>query len=246
MPESFANVKAVFEQRDMYSAVVDADYMFHRELVDALGKWAARAIAPLRIIDLGCSDAWVATHGFRTANVESYRGVDISESSIDKARENLAIWSGRAEVVVGNLADVLHAMPAGSATLVLGSYSIHHFSSDAKLVLLREIHRVLASHGTFIWIDAVRRNDESRDEYIDRLTHHMANDWTALTPEQREAAGKHVRESDFPETEAWMMAEIDLAGFARTATVLKTEYFDGWEFTKRQVDDSFGLQSRSL
>ncbi len=90
-----ARVKEVFEQWAMYDAVVRADYMRHAELAAGLAEWAAAYGRPLSIVDLGCSDAWLATHAFRNANVEHYLGVDLAESSIERARENLAIWPGR-------------------------------------------------------------------------------------------------------------------------------------------------------
>ena len=148
------------------------------------------------------------------------------------AQTNIAIWPGRAEVVAGNLANFLHQAPADSANVILASYSIHHFSTEAKVELINECRRVLTPGGTFIWIDAVRRNDESRDAYIARLTHEMANDWTALTPDQREKACTHVRESDFPETAHWMLSQVATAGFAPPAPILHQNFFDGWAFQK--------------
>jgi ubiquinone/menaquinone biosynthesis C-methylase UbiE len=229
---SFSRVKAVFEHWSMYDAVVQADYMAHAELVDTLADWARKQPQPLRIIDLGCGDAWLATHAFRDANVEKYLGVDVSDSAAELAREHIAIWQGRAEVAAGNLANFLHDVPDASANVVLASYSIHHFLSDAKIALITDCRRVLAPGGAFLWIDAVRRDDESRDAYINRLTHVMQNDWTALTPDQRAGACTHVRESDFPETGRWMLDHVAAAGFQTAATVLHNEFFGGWAFTK--------------
>jgi ubiquinone/menaquinone biosynthesis C-methylase UbiE len=229
---SFSRVKEVFEQWAMYDAVVQADYMAHAELVAALAAWARNQTVPLRIIDLGCGDAWLATHAFRDANVAQYRGVDVSESAAELAREHVTVWPGRAEVAAGNLAVVLHQVPDVSANVVLASYSLHHFLSDAKLALIADCRRVLAPGGTFLWIDAVRRDDESRDEYINRLTHVMQHDWTALTPDQRSKACTHVRESDFPETGRWMQDHVQAAGFRLADTILDGDFFDGWAFTK--------------
>ena len=232
MPQSFSRVKEVFDAWAMYQAVVDAGYMHHAEIVATLAAWAQKQTVPLRIIDLGCGNSWLATRAFAKANVASYHGVDVSDSASSLAQENIAIWPGRAEVVAGNLADFLRAQPNASATVVLASYSIHHFSTAAKIELINECRRVLAPGGTFIWIDAVRRNDESHDAYIARLTGVMHNDWTALTPDQRDKACTHVRESDFPETSSWMLDHVAAAGFSRPDTILQEEFFDGWAFTK--------------
>jgi ubiquinone/menaquinone biosynthesis C-methylase UbiE len=230
MPNSFARVKEVFEQWSMYDAVVQADYMAHAELSATLSKWARQQTEPLRIIDLGCGNAWLATHAFRDANIAQYRGVDVSESAVERAREHVSIWQGRASVVAGNLAEFLASQPNGSANVVLASYSLHHFSTEAKLDLLSNIHRALTPAGTFIWIDAVRNNNESRAEYIGRLTHEMEHDWTALTTDQRDKACAHVRESDFPETISWMLEHTRQAGFSNAGTLLDRHFFRGWMF----------------
>lgn len=229
---SFAAVKETFEQWAMYDAVIQADYMLHNELVATLADWARKQTTPLRIIDLGCGDAWLASHAFRDANVESYHGVDVSDSAVERARHNTAIWKGRADVTAGNLADFLHSQPDDSANVVLASYSIHHFSSDAKIALLAECRRVLAPSGTFLWIDAVRNDDESRDAYIARLTNVMQYDWTALNEHQRNKACTHVRTSDFPETGRWMRDHVAAAGFRLADTILENQFFDGWAFVK--------------
>jgi ubiquinone/menaquinone biosynthesis C-methylase UbiE len=227
-----ARVKEVFEQWAMYDAVVRCDYMRHTELARALGEWAVAFGRPLSIVDLGCSDAWLATHAFRSANVEHYLGVDLAESSIERARTNLAIWPGRVELVCGNLADVLATRPDASANVVLASYSLHHFSTADKLKLVGEIRRLLVPRGAFVWIDCVRDDGENRAQYIDRLTHVMSHDWTGLTPEQRERGVTHVRTSDYPETRSWMLEHVGAAGFRPGATFLEDEFFDGWAFLK--------------
>lgn len=233
MPDtSFAAVKETFEQWAMYDAVIQGDYMLHNELVATLADWARKHSQPLRIIDLGCGDAWLASHAFRDANIESYHGVDVSESAVERARKNTAIWQGRAGVTAGNLADFLHSQSDGSANVVLASYSIHHFSSPDKIALIADCRRVLAPGGTLLWIDAVRNDDESRDAYIARLTGVMQHDWTNLTEDQRDKACTHVRTSDFPETGRWMRDHVTAADFKFADIILQSEFFDGWAFTK--------------
>ena len=232
MPQSFFDVKAVFEQWSMYDAVVQAGYMYHGELVATLAAWAREQHEPLRIVDLGCGDAWLATHAFRDANVAAYHGVDVSESAASRAREHTGIWPGRATVTAGNLAEHLSTLPDDSANVVLASYSLHHFLTGAKVALIADSFRVLAPGGTFLWIDAVRNDNETRDGYVARLTHIMENDWTALTPEQRDNACTHVRQSDYPETAAWMRSHVEAAGFTATTAILEHDFFSGWAFAK--------------
>jgi ubiquinone/menaquinone biosynthesis C-methylase UbiE len=227
-----ALVKEVFEQWAMYDAVVRNDYMHHAELVGGLGEWAKQFGQPLRIVDLGSSDSWLAANAFRDVEVEHYLGVDLAESSIERARSNVHVWGDRAELVCGNLANVLAAQPDRSANLALASYSIHHFSTDDKITLISEVWRLLTAGGAFVWIDAVRRDGELRETYIDRLTASMATDWTGLTVDQRERGVTHVRNSDFPETKSWMLEHVEDAGFEPAGTLLSEEFFDGWVFVK--------------
>jgi predicted TPR repeat methyltransferase len=92
---SFSRVKEVFDQWSMYNAVVQDDYMAHNEFVATLADWARKQTSPLRVVDLGCGDAWLATCAFRDANVAQYRGVDVSDSSVERARNNRAFWQVR-------------------------------------------------------------------------------------------------------------------------------------------------------
>ena len=116
---------------------------------------------------------------------------------------------------------------------MLASYSLHHFSSDDKRRLVSEIARVLETGGTLLWIDAVRGDRESREEYINRLTGEVLELWTNLTVDERERAVEHIRTADFPETEAWMMAETVSAGFVVDAELLREALFCGWAFLKK-------------
>lgn len=229
---AFERVKAVFEQQGMYNAVVEADYMHHQELAAALAAWAAAQPAPLRIVDLGCGDAWLAAHAWRDANVAHYLGVDMSEASVANARQRLAtLWPGRAEVVGGELAATLRGLPDASADAVLASYSVHHLATDGKRALLEDVRRVLVPGGTLLWIDAARRDDEPRDAYIARLTHAVEHDWTAMAPVERDKACAHIRESDFPETISWMRTAPEQAGLRLEEQFLDAEFFAALRFT---------------
>ena len=225
-------VKQVFEQRSMYDAVVTGNYMHHAELVAALGAWAREFGRPQRIVDLGCGDASLAAKSFAGARVEHYVGVDLAESSIEQARVGTAAWEGRVELICGNLFDALHSLADASAKVVLASYSLHHFSTADKVKLLREIGRVLQLGGVLLWIDAVRDEGQSRDEYVDELANEIKRDWTLLSVEERQRAAEHVLSSDFPETEAWMMEQTAAARFSAESTLLKGESFRGWAFKK--------------
>jgi ubiquinone/menaquinone biosynthesis C-methylase UbiE len=230
---SITRVKEVFEQWAMYDAVVRHDYMRHKEIVAALAERVAELNQPLRIIDLGCGDAGLATSAFRNANVAHYRGVDLSESAVERARDFLACWPGRAEAVSGNLVEFVATVPDQSANVVLASYSLHHFASAQKIALINHCYRILSPGGIFFWIDAVRSENDTRDAYLARLTTAMQRDWIGLSQEYRARGIAHVLESDFPETARWMQEQVARAGFQPGEPLLTDEFFAGWTYVKR-------------
>ena len=226
-------VKQTFEQRSMYDAVVAGNYMHHAELIAALAAWAKEFGRPLRIVDLGCGDASLAMKSFAGAPVERYVGIDLAESSIEQARVCTAAWQNRVELICGNLIDALHGLADGSANVVLASYSLHHFSTARKVKLLGEIRRVLEPRGALLWIDAVRNDGESRDDYVNGLADDIRRDWTLLSVEERGRAAEHVLTSDFPETEGWMMEATQAAGFELDNKLVGGRLFRGWAFENR-------------
>ena len=188
---------------------------------------------PLRIVDLGCGDASLAVKSFASERVEHYVGVDLAESSIKQAVcVSTAAWAGRVELICGNLFDALHGMVDGSANVALASYSLHHFSTADKVKLLREIGRVLEPRGVLLWIDAVRNEGESRDEFVNGLAGEIKRDWTLLSVEERQRAAEHVLTSDFPETESWMMEQTADKEFRFGGALLNGRLFRGWSFQK--------------
>jgi ubiquinone/menaquinone biosynthesis C-methylase UbiE len=229
---NFDSVKRVFDERSMYGAVVQAGYMRHGEVAARLAAWARKQAAPLRIVDLGCGDAWLVGNAFRDANVAHYLGVDVSDASLERAGHRLQPWQGRTELVAGELAGRLHALPAESANVVLASYSLHHLSSESKAAVLLDCHRVMTCGGAFFWIDVYRRPDESRQQMIARLTAAIERGWTLLTREAREQACAHICESDFPETVDWMRDRAEQAGLKFSEKLFEDEFFTGLGFCK--------------
>ncbi len=232
LDSSISRVKETFENWAMYEAVIRHNYMFHQELVAGLKTIAAKISGGLRIIDLGCGDSWLAAHAFGEANVESYLGIDLSESAILRAKESTARWNDRAKLICGNISDAVVALPETSANFVLASNSLHHFQPDGKTDIVRNCFRVLQPGGIFCWIDPARGERENRDDFLGRLTDVMQIQWIGLTQPQRDHATEHIWASDYPETEAWMRHESETAGFQYRGRFLEGNLFGAWEFAK--------------
>lgn len=227
-----SRVKETFEDWSMYEAVVRHDYMCHQELARGLHTIGAAPGEALRIVDLGCGDAWLATHAFSGLPVQSYHAVDLSDSAVDRARDNVKAWGQAATVEQGNMAEFVAGLAAGSANLVLASNSLHHFDTAGKAAIVGHCFRTLVPQGTLCWIDPVLREGESREAYLTRLTTIMMNDWTGLSEDQRRRSTQHVWDSDFPETEARLMRICEAAGFRFASRFLENELFGAWAFMK--------------
>jgi SAM-dependent methyltransferase len=230
---SISRVKETFENWSLYEAVIQNNYMRHRDLEAALKAIGAAQAEELRIVDLGCGDAWLATHAFRELPVKSYFGVDLSEAAVERAKANLAGWQASADVVCGNLAEFVANQANQIANFVLASNSLHHFDSDTKGAILRDCFRILSPGGIFCWIDPFRNEQESREVYLKRLTDVMLKDWIALPDVARQMAAQHVWDSDYPETEAAMNHLSRQAGFESGERFLHDELFGAWRFLKK-------------
>jgi SAM-dependent methyltransferase len=227
-----SRVKETFDNWSLYDAVIQNNYMQHRELAIALRAIAQQLPEDLRIVDLGCGDAWLALHAFAGLSPAEYKGVDLSEAAVLRAQQHVAHWGPHASVQCGNILDFVAALPNSSVSLVLASYSLHHFGEVHKAEIVKQCFRILKPGGSFCWIDPVRNGDESRDAYVCRLTDSMQADWIGLDEVQRKRATQHVWDCDFPETASWMHDCCTAAGFQNGRTFLHTQVFGGWQFVK--------------
>ncbi|QDU93423.1 class I SAM-dependent methyltransferase [Lignipirellula cremea] len=222
---SLAEVRRVFEQWAVYDAIIQNDYMEHPQLIAQLQEQFPAGAGPLRIIDLGCGDSWLASRGFALADVAHYRGIDLSTEAITRARRNLSTWEDRVELIAGDLLQVTQTLPAGSADVVLMSYSLHHFGPEQKRTVLSQATHLLAPGGRLVLIDQIRGEDESREAYLERLATEIEVNWTALTPDQLQISLDHIKASDYPETASWLAETIQSLQLQPVATLLPENPF---------------------
>jgi SAM-dependent methyltransferase len=230
---SMERVKETFEDWSLFDAVIQNDYMYHRQLADSLGRVAKQVVGDLRIIDLGCGDAWLPVHAFGEAKVAEYIGVDLSSGAVERAKRAVATLTPHAVVMCGDIVETLSRLPAGGASLILASNSLHHFTAEQKPALVRECFRVLAPGGIFCWVDPVRREGESRDGYLTRLAHTIEHEWTALSAEQKRQAIDHIWNCDYPELASWTTRTAQEVGFKVGERFMDNDFFGGWELVRR-------------
>lgn len=204
-----------FNQWHVYRSIVDADWMAHREIFRAIRSWVLLCHpGPFTLLDLGCGDAGFIQATFADTGLWAYTGVDASAAALAQARSELAGARFQVRLVE---ADMLAALRAGSSPftgtcdVMLASYAVHHLPLPAKQDFFRLARARLAPGGSLLFADIFRRDEETREHYLDRYVGMMRQAWTALAPEALASTIEHVVQRDFPET-----AEA-IGGMARDA-----------------------------
>jgi tRNA (cmo5U34)-methyltransferase len=102
--------------------------------------------------------------------------------------------------------------------VIIASFALHHLSSADKLRFLAAARMRLTPGGELLLIDVVRRDGESRAEYVQRYATEVIPGW-AIPKEIRQRVLDHVRSADYPEeisaqpTWARQVGFTDVTGF---------------------------------
>lgn len=196
-------VKRFFRQWNVYQKVIAHNYMLHQEVASFLSTaLAGLGNRGLRILDLGCGDAAMIAGLGPALSIESYRGVDLSGPALDFARKNLESLDCDKRFVENNFLNEIMSL-SGEYDVIIAGYSLHHLSQDEKILFFQRAHALLGEGGRVVIYDLVRRNDESRSQYLDRLCRYYGENWHQITAEELEAIFDHIKNSDYPEQEGF-------------------------------------------
>ncbi len=229
-----SNAHTIFKQWDLYSRIINANWMRHREIVERLQAEFSGSIASQRILDLGSGDGCLAYHGLMKCPVRSFTGVDLSEDAlqrlISRGKFGDSNHNESPQTICGDILSVSTQLESASYDMILASYAIHHLDTAHKQLLLAQITRLLSPRGCFIWVDLAHRSDETRSQYINRISTWIVSDWDCLTTEEKHDSATHVAESDFPESEESMLRLAREAGLLPIKSLLKDDFYVSWLF----------------
>ncbi|MGI9470882.1 MAG: class I SAM-dependent methyltransferase [Rubripirellula sp.] len=199
MTAESSEVQAIFERWSLYEKVIRLNYMCHQQMIQVIQGAVEQIDGPLRVLDLGCGDGWMASQGLKNGSLETYHGIDLSESALAVARQHLEPLGGSLNLHRGNFLEFLDDEFTPTPNLILASYSLHHFSgNDLQWLLSRLRSHLSADDGLFVWIDIKCEPGESRPEYMDRFHNQLLPTWDSLTPSQMGEVIDHMTQSDFP------------------------------------------------
>lgn len=206
-----------FNQWHVYRAIVDANWMAHREIFGAVRKWVLlRHPGPFTLLDLGCGDAGFIKGTFDETGLWAYTGVDASQAALAKAQDELAGARFQVELREADMLAYLreHSEPAAKTfDVILASYAVHHLPVREKQEFFQLAHAKLAPRGSLLYADVFRRDGETREQYLERYVGMMQRDWTSMPAESLTSTTQHVTQRDFPETSEAISAMAREAGF---------------------------------
>jgi SAM-dependent methyltransferase len=227
-------VRQFFDAWSLYEQVLDCNHRFHDELYQGVKSLLARHYGdrPLKILDLGCGSARHLAPILREQKIERYRGYDLSEVAIAKARENLAPIQGIIELYQGDLLTGLQET-VESFDLIFASFALHQLSLAEKSQFFTLAAEKLNSQGLLLLIDVMREETESRDQFFQHYLAWIESDWTAIAPAEKESLYKQIRNHDFPETISTIKELSSQAGFSSVTEISRFRWHQVWSFEKK-------------
>jgi SAM-dependent methyltransferase len=195
----------------LYDAISEKNYMFHREIYAHVTSLLQQrhAQGPYHLLDLGCGNARFLAPCLKAAPPASYDGVDLATSALEEARTYL---QGIPNTALHHK-DMLQAVEDTDSAfdIIFSGFAVHHLDAAAKQRLFTACAERLVPGGSFILVDVVREEGQTREQYLDGYLHCMRTQWVGVLPEHLDEACAHVAAYDFPETLA------DLTQMAREA-----------------------------
>lgn len=197
-------IKVFFDGWDLYTSVIEKDYMIHTEVLSYLiRRLTELGWSDLSILEVGCGDAHVVSELGRFFNIERYCGIELSRMALDFAATKLEGKVQNLELINGDMVQEIGGVSA-KFDLILAGYTIHHLDQNGKRDFLAALREKLYPGGLLVVYDIVHQQDEAKQEYLDRAIDYFESDWTVFTAEQLGSIADHVRQNDIPESwEGW-------------------------------------------
>ncbi|ABB56195.1 class I SAM-dependent methyltransferase [Synechococcus elongatus] len=241
---SFAAVQITFSQGwQVYDKILQYDYMDHQQVYGILRSHYQSLTEPFDLLELGCGDASQSVPALQGSLIRSYRGVDLSAVALQLAEAQVSRLQVPVLLQVSELLDYLQSC-RDRFDQILVAFAVHHLSAKQKQAFWQAAGQCLQPGGQLLLADVFRLPNESRGQYLDRYQQLMQGQWSAMTATEQEFINTHIRQSDFPETDAEMQAWARAAGF----TAIDCLYFGNadtqkiWRCSRPEGNKRAGLE----
>ncbi|MCX9080676.1 MAG: class I SAM-dependent methyltransferase [Candidatus Methanoperedens sp.] len=194
-------VKGFFDQWNIYQKVIQNNYMFHKEIHQVIHKLLLEHFQqePFSLLDLGCGDSSLIAETLKYIPISCYHGIDLSESALEDAKKKFASSSFDIVLSHGDFFEITNQIKT-KFDVIMSGYSLHHLPLWQKDLLFTNCRKSLNKNGIFLVYDLIKKDDENRDEYLERYWNNCKNNRKKMTIKELENSRKHIFEGDFPET----------------------------------------------
>ncbi len=197
--QSEEDIKAFFKQWNVYQKVISMNYMMHREMFDfLLDTLKYRSGQPVSILDVGCGDAAIIARALKGMQVEAYCGIDLSAAALACAADNLKDIKCEKKLIEADFGEAVNQIDRTYSFIIAG-FSLHHLKKHEKETFFESAASLLDDEGYIVIYDLIRNNNESRDDYINRLCETYQKEWLAMSGQEMEDIYDHIRQNDYPE-----------------------------------------------
>lgn len=194
------NAVSIFrESWNVYQKLIAENYMMHREFGTKLSDVLApfKAAPSFDILDLGCGDARLMAGQLQSFDHFHYKGFDLSETALLYAQQNTSSLKGKVNLVNGPMEELID-YETTLFDIIHSSFAIHHLSEEKKQALIMSCAEKLKDDGVLIIADVFRKDNQSRENYLEEYLDVVNNKWTALNESDREIIVNHISLYDFP------------------------------------------------
>ncbi len=216
-----AAIRAFFDGWHLYKRVIAHNYMFHAEILSAIGTWLDRHPNARSVLDLGCGDASVISRTLANTGVREYTGVDLSPVALQVAEQMLREAGIPASFKVADFMHHLQVSPNASVDVIVAGYTVHHLIGEGRTAFFRECRRVLKPEGGLLLYDVFMSGQETRDEYMIRNHEWRVETWSQMSDDDFAAIWNHVSTADYPQTIEAMTRNASEAEFAPPALLFE-------------------------
>jgi len=218
----------------VYQEIIEHNYMFHREIIEAVKQQLASSQNqnPITVLDLGCGDASMALPLLKNLTIQNYIGCDLSQPALDIAHQGLCAAHIPHQCICNDMLNVVAEQPNETIDLVLSSYALHHLNTAQKEQIIRDVSRVLKPGGNFVLIDIFREPEEDRSSYMHGYMTHLHSTWSNLSSESQRLVTEHATNYDFPETTAFYSTQWQMEDLATGSRLAKHTWHEAWLYVK--------------
>ena len=203
-----------------YRKVIAANYMAHREVYQLLNRiLVAEAPDDFVFADIACGTAPFSASARAGAKVGRYIGIDISQPSLDVAKEALAALECPLDLRCEDFVEAIDAWTGPLDVAWIGQ-SLHHLRAPEKQAFMAKVRSLLPrNRGLFLIWEATCFDGEDRERWMQRFRD-LRPEWPDISDEEFAAFDSHHRASDYAETSAMWIGMARRADFTRAEELM--------------------------